>query len=62
MGKGEVCTEFWWGNLEEREQWGDPDVHGRIILKWLFCKWDVGLWTGTSWLKIGTGCVHLRMW
>jgi hypothetical protein len=27
-----MCTGFWWGNLRERDQWGDPDVDGRIIL------------------------------
>ena len=27
----------------------------RIILKWIFRKWDVGVWTGSSWLRIGTG-------
>jgi hypothetical protein len=35
-------TAFWWGNLREREHLEDPDVDGRIILKWLFRKWDVG--------------------
>ena len=29
---GEGCTGFWWGNLRERDQWGDPDIDGRIIL------------------------------
>ena len=38
MGGGEVCTGFWWGNLRERDHWGDPDVDGRIILKWIFRK------------------------
>ena len=33
----------------------DPGVDGRIILGWLFRKWEVGLWTGLSWLNIGTG-------
>jgi hypothetical protein len=23
---------------------GDPGVDGRIILRWIFRKWDVGLW------------------
>ena len=29
-----------WGNLRERDHWGDQDVDGRIILKWLLKKWD----------------------
>jgi hypothetical protein len=38
---------------------GDPVVDGRIILTWIFRKWDVGVWTGPSWLRIGTGGGHL---
>jgi hypothetical protein len=38
-GGGERCTQgFWWGNLRERDHCGDPDVDGRIILKWIFRK------------------------
>ena len=37
----------------------EPDVDGRIILRWIFKKWDVGVWTRSSWLKIGTGGGHL---
>jgi hypothetical protein len=33
----------------------DPVVDGRIILRWIFRKWDVGAWTGLSWLRIGSG-------
>jgi len=25
-----------WGNLRKRGHWGDPDVDGRIILRWIF--------------------------
>jgi len=26
----------------ERDQLGDPGVDGRIIIRWIFGKWDVG--------------------
>jgi hypothetical protein len=42
MERGEVCTGFWWRNLRERDHWGDPEVDGSIILRWIFRKWDVG--------------------
>ena len=46
-------------NLRERDHWGDPGADGRIILRWTFRKWDVGVWTGSSWLRTGTGGGHL---
>jgi len=39
--------------LRERHQWGDPDADGRIILRWIFRKWE-GL--------VGTGCSRDRWW
>jgi len=44
-----------WGNPRERDHLGDPGVDERIKLRWIFGKWDVGVWTGSSWLRIGTG-------
>ena len=41
-GRGEAYTWFWWGNLKERNHLGDPVVDGRIILRWIFRKLDVG--------------------
>jgi len=40
---------------------GDQGVDGRIILRWIFRKWEVGVCTGSSWLRIGTGGGHLWM-
>jgi hypothetical protein len=31
------------------------EVDGRIVLGWIFRKWDVGLWTGAGWLRMETG-------
>jgi len=46
-------------NLKERGNLGDPGEDWRIILRWIFRKWDVGVWTGSSWLRLGAGCGHL---
>jgi len=55
----EVCTGCWWGSLRERGHWGDQDVDGRIILRWLFRKLEGVVETGWSWLRIGTDGGHL---
>jgi hypothetical protein len=50
-----VYTGFGLGSLRERDHLEEPGIVGRIILRWIFRKWDVGVWTGSSWLRIGTG-------
>jgi len=41
MGRGEVCTAFWWRNLREGNHLGDPGVDGKTILISIFRKWDL---------------------
>jgi hypothetical protein len=38
--------------VSEIDNWGDPGVDGRIILRWIFRKWDEGVWIGLRWLMI----------
>ena len=57
--RGEAYTVFWWGTLREKDHLGHPGIDGRIILRWIFTKQDVGVWTGSSWLRIGTAGRHL---
>jgi len=38
LGRGEAYTRFWWGNLKERVNLGDPGVDGRLMLRWIFRK------------------------
>jgi hypothetical protein len=54
MGRGEVHTGFWCGDLKERDHLEDLGIDGRVILKGIFKKWD-GARTGLIWLRIGTG-------
>jgi hypothetical protein len=59
MGEGRGLCRVWWGTLRERDHLGDPGIDERIVLRWISRKWDVGAWTGSRWLRIGTGGGHL---
>jgi hypothetical protein len=59
MGKGKAYTGFWWRKLMERDYLEETRVDGRIILRRIFRKWDVELWTGSRWLRIGTSGGYL---
>jgi hypothetical protein len=59
MGDGRGVHRVLVGKPEGKRPLGDPGVDGRIILRWIFRKWEGVVGTGWSWLRIGTGGRHL---
>jgi hypothetical protein len=59
MGEKRGIYRILVGNLKERDHLGDQGIHWRIMLRGIFRKWNVGVWTGLSCLWIGTGGEHL---
>jgi len=55
MGEERGCIESWRGNRRERNHWGHLGVDGWIILGRISRRWDVGIWTGLGWPRMGTG-------
>ena len=51
---GELHAEFLWGELTDRDHLEYLDKDGKIILKWIFKKWDGKTWTVLLWVRIGT--------
>ena len=47
------------GKPEGKRPLGRPRRRWEDNIKMDFRKWDVGVWTGSSWLRIGTGGGHL---
>jgi len=54
-GEEKCIQDFRGGNLWETDHLEDQSLDGRIILRWIFRKWDLGSWGGSIWLRIGTG-------
>jgi hypothetical protein len=47
------------GKPEGKRSIGRPRVDGRIILRRIFRKWDVRVWNGSIWFRIGRVGGHL---
>jgi len=50
---GEMHTGFWWEDLRERDHLEDLCLDGRIILQWIFKRWNGEIWNGLIWFSIG---------
>jgi hypothetical protein len=59
MGDGRGVYRVLVGKPEGKRPLGSPRLRWGIILRWNFMKWGVWVWTGSSWLRIGTGDGHL---
>jgi hypothetical protein len=51
--RGETYIGFWWESPKGKEHFKDQGVDGRMGSKWTFGRL-VGVWSGFSWLRIGT--------
>ena len=55
MGEERGVCRVLVGRPEGESHWGDLGVDGWIVLGWISRRWDVGIWTGLGWPRIGTG-------
>jgi len=55
MGEERGVYRVLQGKPEGRNHWGDLGIDGRIILERISRRWDVCIWTGLGWPRIGTG-------
>jgi hypothetical protein len=62
MGEGRDVYIVLVGKPEGKRPFGRLGADGRITLRWIFRKRDEGVWTGSSWLRIGRGGGHLCVW
>ena len=54
MGKERGVYRILVGKPEGKNHWGDLGVDGWIILGWICRRWNMGIWTGLGWPRIGT--------
>jgi len=58
MGEERICRILA-EKPEGKRPLGRQRLRNRIVLRWVFRICYVGVWTGSSWLRIGTGGEHL---
>ena len=59
MGKRRGVYRVLVGKPEGKRPLGRRRSKWKDDITWIFRKWDVGVWTGSIWLRIGTGSGHL---
>ena len=59
MGKRRGVYRVLVGKPEGKIPLGRPRHRWGVILRWIFSKWDMGVWIGSGWLRIGTDGGHL---
>jgi hypothetical protein len=52
--RGETCTGFWREIHKEKDHLKDQGVDGRMGSKWTLRRLVGGVWSGITWLRIGT--------
>jgi hypothetical protein len=63
--RGETCRRFWWESPKEGDHLKDRGVDGRVGWEWILGQLTGrGLWSGFTWLRIGTvgGLLWMRWW
>jgi hypothetical protein len=59
MGERRGICRVLVGKPEGKRPLVRPRFRLEVNTKMDLSKWDVGVWTGSSWLRIGTGVGHL---
>ena len=59
MGDSTGANRVLVGRPEVKISLGRPRHNGRVILEWIFKRWNGEAWTGLIWLRRGTGSGRL---
>jgi len=59
MGEKRGVYRVLMGKPEGKRPLGRPRHRWEDNIKWIFRKWDLGVWTGSIWFRIRTGGRHL---